>query len=127
MMVSSAFYPRLDRVDQAVFSAPVVTGLLRQRMGFGGVVVSDDLGSAASVARVPVGQRATRFVAAGGDIVLTTVASQAPVMRGRSLGEARREPGVRGPARRLGRPRAGPQGPTAPGPLPLSGARRRRP
>ncbi|MGZ6754556.1 MAG: glycoside hydrolase family 3 N-terminal domain-containing protein [Nocardioides sp.] len=80
VMVSSAFYPRLDRVDQAVFSAPVVTGLLRQRMGFGGVVVSDDLGSAASVAGVPVGQRATRFVAAGGDIVLTTVASQAPVM-----------------------------------------------
>jgi beta-N-acetylhexosaminidase len=80
VMVSSAFYPRLDRVAQAVFSAPVVTGLLRQRMGFGGVVVSDDLGSAASVARVPVGQRATRFVAAGGDIVLTTVASQAPAM-----------------------------------------------
>jgi beta-N-acetylhexosaminidase len=49
-------------------------------MGFAGVVVSDDLGSAASVARVPVGQRATRFVAAGGDIVLTTVASQAPAM-----------------------------------------------
>lgn len=80
VMVSSAFYPRLDRVDPAVFSAPVVTGLLRQRLGFAGVVVSDDLGSAVSVGRVPVGQRATRFVAAGGDIVLTTVASQAPAM-----------------------------------------------
>lgn len=80
VMISSAFYPRLDPAEEAVFSAPVVTGVLRQRLGFAGVVVSDDLGSAVSVARVPVGQRATRFVAAGGDLVLTTVASQAPVM-----------------------------------------------
>ena len=80
VMISSAYYPRLDAGDQAVFSAPIVTGLLRQRMRFGGVVVSDDLGAAVSVASVPVGQRATRFVAAGGDLVLTTVASQAPVM-----------------------------------------------
>lgn len=80
VMVSSAFYPRLDRVNQAVFSASVVTGLLRQRLGFDGVVISDDLGSAQSVAGVPVGQRATRFVDAGGDIVLTTVSGQASRM-----------------------------------------------
>lgn len=82
MMVSSAMYPRLDPANQAVFSSAVVTGLLRQRLRFGGVVVSDDLGLAESVAQVPVGQRATRFVAAGGDIVLTAAANQAPIMLG---------------------------------------------
>jgi beta-N-acetylhexosaminidase len=82
VMVSSGFYPRLDPANQAVFSSAVVTGLLRQRLRFGGVVISDDVGLSESVARVPVGQRATRFVAAGGDIVLTTAASQAPVMLG---------------------------------------------
>jgi beta-N-acetylhexosaminidase len=34
------------------------------------VVITDDVGAAAEVASVPVGDRATRFVAAGGDIVI---------------------------------------------------------
>ena len=71
VMVSSAIYSRIDASTNAAFSAKVVTDLLRERMGFGGVVMSDDLGVAKAVAAVPVGQRATRFVAAGGDVVLT--------------------------------------------------------
>ncbi|MGZ4560727.1 MAG: glycoside hydrolase family 3 N-terminal domain-containing protein, partial [Mycobacteriaceae bacterium] len=70
VMISSASYPRLDPNNQAMFSWRVITGLLRQRMRFAGVVISDDVGSAKAVAQVPVGERATRFVAAGGDIVL---------------------------------------------------------
>ncbi len=80
VMVSSARYPRLDPHNAAVFSPAVIDGLLRQRWGYAGVVVSDDVGIAASVAEVPVGDRATRFLAAGGDIVLTAEARQAPVM-----------------------------------------------
>jgi beta-N-acetylhexosaminidase len=34
-------------------------------------VISDDLGRAVAVASVPAAQRAVRFVAAGGDLVLT--------------------------------------------------------
>ena len=49
-------------------------------MGFEGVVITDDVGAARAVAAVPVGQRATRFIAAGGDIVLDGRSSQAPVM-----------------------------------------------
>jgi beta-N-acetylhexosaminidase len=80
VMVSSARYPKLDPDNQAMFSHRVITGLLRGSMGFEGVVITDDVGAAAAVAGVPVGQRATRFIAAGGDIVLTAQASQAPVM-----------------------------------------------
>ena len=49
-------------------------------MGFDGVVITDDVGVAKAVADVPVGERATRFVAAGGDIVLTADATQTETM-----------------------------------------------
>lgn len=80
VMVSSARYPKIDAERQAMFSRTVVSGLLRARLGFRGVVITDDVGAAESVASVPVGERATRFVAAGGDIVLTAQPSQAPTM-----------------------------------------------
>lgn len=80
VMVSSARYPKLDATQQAMFSEPIITGLLRTTLGFNGVVITDDVGAAQAVAAVPVGERATRFVAAGGDIVLTAVPAQIPVM-----------------------------------------------
>ena len=70
VMVSSATYPRLDPGAPAVFS-PAVVGLLRDRLDFDGVVVSDDLGPAAAVSRTPVPERAVAAVAAGVDVVLT--------------------------------------------------------
>ncbi len=80
VMVSSARYPALDPDHRAMFSKAVITGLLRDRLGFDGVVITDDVGAAKAVAGVPVGERATRFLAAGGDIVLTADASQARTM-----------------------------------------------
>ncbi len=80
VMVSSARYPGLDRTNVAAFSAPVITGLLRERLGFTGLVISDDLGAAAAVDAVPVGQRIVRFVAAGGDMTLTVRATDVPEM-----------------------------------------------
>ena len=71
VMVGSAIYSRIDPGTNAVFSKPVVTDLLRGRLGYDGVVITDDVGKAKAVAAVPAGERATRFVAAGGDIVLT--------------------------------------------------------
>lgn len=80
IMVSTALYPKLDPQNKAAFSSAVVTDLLRTQMGFAGVVISDDLGAAKSVAEVPVGERLTRFVDAGGDVVLTADPAQAEVM-----------------------------------------------
>ncbi len=71
VMVSSATYPRLDPDHVAAFSSAVIGGLLRHRLHFDGMVVSDDLGAAVAVSAVPAGQRAVDFVAAGGDLVLT--------------------------------------------------------
>ena len=81
VMVSSAHYPGLDPDHRAMFSKAIVTDLLRNRLGFDGVAITDDVGAAKAVAAVPVGERATRFIAAGGDVVLTADAAQAPAMR----------------------------------------------
>jgi beta-N-acetylhexosaminidase len=80
VMISSARYPKLDPANQAMFSTAIITGLLRDTMGYDGVVITDDVGAAKAVAGVPVGKRATRFIGAGGDIVLTATAAQAPAM-----------------------------------------------
>jgi beta-N-acetylhexosaminidase len=70
VMVSSARYPRLDSTDPAVWSARIITTLLRGKLGFTGLVISDDLANARAVTAVPVGDRAIRFLQAGGDLVL---------------------------------------------------------
>lgn len=80
VMVGSAIYTRLDPKTNAAFSKPIVTDLLRTRLGYDGVVITDDVGAAKAVAAVPPADRATRFVAAGGDIVLTARPSTVPAM-----------------------------------------------
>jgi beta-N-acetylhexosaminidase len=90
VMVSSATYPRIDADHQAVFSSKVVTGLLRDQLGWKGVVMTDDVGQAVAVAGVPTGERATRFIAAGGDITLSVVPSRAVTMAAAIVSEAKR-------------------------------------
>jgi beta-N-acetylhexosaminidase len=80
VMVSSATYERIDPADQAAFSRAVVTDLLRGRLDFDGVVISDDLGHAAAVRDLPAGERAVRFLGAGGTLVLTVDPSSLPEM-----------------------------------------------
>lgn len=92
VMVSSAVYARIDGRGPAVFSPVVVAGMLRHDMAFGGVVMTDDVGNAAAVRSVPVGERATRFVSAGGDLVLTLAPSQIPTMSAALIAAAQRSP-----------------------------------
>lgn len=80
VMMSSATYFRIDPAHPAVFSPTVITSLLRGELGFGGVVMSDDLGVARSVTRWTPASRAVQFVDAGGDVVLTVDPRTAPAM-----------------------------------------------
>jgi beta-N-acetylhexosaminidase len=88
VMISSASYPSLDSHSIATWSQPIVTGLLRNQLGFTGMIVSDSLAGAAAISAVPVGQRGVRFIEAGGDLVLTTAASKAPAMVKGMIAEA---------------------------------------
>jgi beta-glucosidase-like glycosyl hydrolase len=80
VMASTAVYSRIDGTQQAAFSGAVLTGLLRHQLGFDGVVISDDLGYATAVAAVAPGERAVRFLAAGGTLVLTVDPDLLPQM-----------------------------------------------
>ncbi|WP_298887119.1 glycoside hydrolase family 3 N-terminal domain-containing protein [uncultured Serinicoccus sp.] len=70
VMVATAVYDRIDPGVPAAFSPVVVEEMLRGDLGYDGVVISDDLGVAAQVQSVPPGERATRFLQAGGDVVI---------------------------------------------------------
>lgn len=80
VMTSSATYALLDPSAPAAFSPVVVSDLLRGQLGFDGVVISDDLGDARAVQDLPPGERAVRFLAAGGTLVLTVTPAVLPAM-----------------------------------------------
>jgi beta-N-acetylhexosaminidase len=69
VMVSLATYERIDSQHMAAFSPAVIAGMLRQDLGYHGVVISDSLGATA-VASIAPGTRAIDFIAAGGDIII---------------------------------------------------------
>ncbi len=71
VMISTATYPNIDRKHKAVFSRTIITGMLRGDLNFRGVVISDSL-TTPSVETMSAGERARRFIDAGGDIVLVT-------------------------------------------------------
>jgi len=80
VMVSSARYPGLDATKtQAMFSKPIITDLLRGRLGYEGVVITDDI-NAKAVRSIPAAERATRYIEAGGDILLTGDPESVPGM-----------------------------------------------
>jgi beta-N-acetylhexosaminidase len=80
LMVSTVTYTKIDPNNRAAFSSIVIGGMIRGDLGYGGVVITDDVGAAANVAKVPAGQRATRVIAAGGDIVINGAANLTSAM-----------------------------------------------
>ena len=94
-MMSSAYYRLIDPDRPAAFSPTVIGGMLRGRLGFRGVVISDDLGKAVQVAAWTPVERAVRFLEAGGNMVLTVDAGQIPAMVGAVSAKAASSPTFR--------------------------------
>jgi beta-N-acetylhexosaminidase len=69
VMVSSAYYSRIDPDNRAAFSPTVIRGMIRKDLGFDGVVISDDLAAPGTQDLKP-GTRALRFLRSGGDLVI---------------------------------------------------------
>jgi beta-N-acetylhexosaminidase len=72
VMSSHAVYPALDGSHIASQSPAILDGLLRAKLGFKGVVVTDSIEAAAVRATGTTEQVAVRSIEAGDDIVLTT-------------------------------------------------------
>jgi beta-N-acetylhexosaminidase len=95
IMLGHARYPALDEDRIASQSAPIVTGLLRDELGFDGVVVTDSLEAAAVLAVSDVDVAAERSIRAGADLALTTGRGSYIRVYRRLLRLARRSPAFR--------------------------------
>ena len=95
VMLSHASYPELDSRRIASQSPPVVTGLLRERLGFQGVIVTDSMEAAAVLARSGVAEASVRSVRAGADLILMTGSASWNDVFPRLLAEARGDPSFR--------------------------------
>ncbi len=95
VMVALARYTRIDPNHLAAFSPIVMTPMLRQSMGFSGVIVSDDLGDTAAVASIPPASRAIDFLSAGGDMIISKTSAPADAMVKAIRSKAAQDPAFR--------------------------------
>jgi beta-N-acetylhexosaminidase len=72
VMLSHALYPALDPNRIASQSPRIVTALLRDRLGYEGVIVTDSIEAQAVLDRSGVARAAERSLRAGADLILTT-------------------------------------------------------
>ena len=95
VMLSHALYPALDADSIASQSRAVVTDLLRQELGFEGVIVTDSMEAQAVLARSGVAEACVRSVRAGADLVLLTGSASWNDVFPELLAEAREVPEFR--------------------------------
>lgn len=95
VMMSTAYYSRMDPHNPAAFSSLIIRKVLRGDVGFRGVVISDDLSNAEQVARWSARTRAIKFIGAGGDMVLAVNPATLPAMYDAVLHRARHRPTFR--------------------------------
>lgn len=69
VVLSLAFYAAYDPVTPGALVSAIDTDLLRDRLSFGGVAITDDLGAGAITATGNVSDAAVQAVAAGADMV----------------------------------------------------------
>jgi beta-N-acetylhexosaminidase len=90
VMTSHATYPALDAKRIASQSPAILTDLLRKRLGFKGVVITDSMEAAASLETGPIEVAALRSIAAGADLLLLTGPGSFPLVSKQLLAGAQR-------------------------------------
>ena len=70
IMTAHILYPALDRKNPATLSKEILFGLLKQDLGFKGLVVTDSLDMAAITSRMPIRKAAAAALKAGADVLL---------------------------------------------------------
>jgi len=71
VMLAHSIYPALDdTLEIATVSKPIITGILREELGFGGVVTTDSMTMGGLMAKYSCAEAAIRAFDAGVDIVL---------------------------------------------------------
>ena len=100
VMLSHAVYPAIDGQRIASQSPRIVTGLLRERLGYEGVIVTDSIEAQAVLDRSGVARAAERSIRAGADLVLCTGSASWNLVHPWLLRRARSSPRFRERIRR---------------------------
>jgi beta-N-acetylhexosaminidase len=70
VMVAHILFPKIDSEHPSTMSKEIIDGILRERLDFKGVVISDDLTMGAIVKNYSLENAVVSFLKAGGDIAL---------------------------------------------------------
>lgn len=70
VLIAHILLPEIDPDNPATFSKTIITGLLRNELGFGGVVITDDMTMGAIMQNYGISDAAVKSVNAGSDIIL---------------------------------------------------------
>ncbi|MBC8588737.1 beta-N-acetylhexosaminidase [Paratissierella segnis] len=70
IMVAHILFPQLDDKYPASMSGQIINKLLREKLNFNGVIVSDDITMGAITENYSIGKGAIEFLKSGGDIIL---------------------------------------------------------
>lgn len=92
IMLSSAIYTKIDSKNLAAFSSKITKDLLRNKLGFEGIILSDDLCSAKAVSRYSYGTRAKKFFNAGGTMFLCVDAEKSAHVMDSLYASAQKDP-----------------------------------
>jgi beta-N-acetylhexosaminidase len=99
VMVGHGRYPALDRFRIASQSRAIVEGVLREQLGFRGVVVTDSLEAQASLATGSITNVSERALRAGADLLLLTGRGSYRPVYAHLLAASRSSPELRGRVR----------------------------
>lgn len=92
VMLSSAYYAKIDPKNPAAFSPRIIKSLLRDKVGFDGIVVSDDMCEARQFQDWKYATRAKKFFDAGGTMMLCVRESAIPAITRGLVAEAKADP-----------------------------------
>jgi beta-N-acetylhexosaminidase len=103
VMTAHILYPRLDPDYPVTLSEKILRGLLRERLGFEGVVISDDIEMGALAGNFPTREIMKRAILAGVDVILAVggldalklIGEVKGLVRSGELSEEQIEEGVR--------------------------------
>lgn len=76
IMVAHCMYPQLDGDTISTVSRKIVTDLLREELGFEGVITTDSMTMGALIDKYGVGESCARALAAGADVILMKAENQ---------------------------------------------------
>lgn len=88
VMSAHIIFPAFDTKNPATLSRKILTGLLREDLGYGGIIVTDALDMQAITKKYSVGEAAAKSIAAGADLILSLGQPEVHIAQLEAIAEA---------------------------------------